>query len=126
MLNNTLLAGSFDPDPAGSITNPTFKDSPLEWFYTGPAEFLKVILPNAVGLCFVIASVIFLFMIITGAIQWISSGGDKQGLESARGKISNAIIGIVILFSTFAIIKVIEGFFGVNILTIDIGPLVIQ
>ncbi|HTK03149.1 MAG TPA: hypothetical protein VL401_00020 [Alphaproteobacteria bacterium] len=126
MIINNLLAGGVEPTK-NDISNPAFKNSPLNNLFEAPAgTFLTVLLPNAIGLCFVIASVIFLFMIIIGAIQWISSGGDKAGLEAARGKISSAIIGIVILFATFAIIKVIEGFFGVNILTIDIGPLVIQ
>jgi len=65
-------------------------------------------------------------MLITGAIQWISSGGDKQALESARNKISNALVGIVILFAVFAIINLIETFFGINIMTLDMGALVIQ
>ena len=89
----------------------------------GGSDFFSILLPNAITFCFIVASIIFLFMIITGAIQWISSGGDKQGLEAARGKISNALIGIVILFATFAVIQVIENFFGINILTIDISPL---
>ncbi len=89
-------------------------------------SFLGKFLPALVSLCLITGSVVFFFMLVMGAIQWISSGGDKQGLESARGKISNAIIGIVILFSVFAIIKVVEVFFGIHILTIDISPLIIQ
>ena len=107
------------------LNNPAFKGSPLNKLSSSPTAFLTTILPNAIGLCFVIAAVIFLFMMITGGIQWISSGGDKQGLEAARGKISNALIGLVILFATFAIIRLIQTFFGIHILTIDIGPLVI-
>jgi len=110
---------------AGSISNPTFKGSAISGLQSSPTAFLQTIIPNAIGLAFVIASVIFLFMIIMGAIQWILSGGDKQGLESARGKISSALIGIIILFATFAIIQLIQNFFGIHILTIDIGPLVI-
>jgi len=93
---------------------------------SGPIPFLSTILTNLVTLTFIVGSVIFFFMLVSGAIQWIASGGDKQGLEAAKGRISNAIIGIVILLSTFAVIKLIEIFFGIKILTIDIGPLVIQ
>lgn len=110
---------------AGTISNPTFKGSPLDGLQSSPTAFLVKFIPNAIGLCFVVASIIFLFMMLIGGIQWISSGGDKQGLEAARGKISNALIGMVILFATFAIISLIQTFFGIQILTIDIGPLVI-
>ena len=65
-------------------------------------------------------------MLLWGAISWILSGGDKAGLESAKGRITNAIVGFVLLIGTFAIVKLIETFFGIDILSIDIGPLVIQ
>lgn len=90
------------------------------------SEFFAKAIPAAVGMAFVIGVLIFLFMLIIGAIQWISSGGDKDNLAAARGKISSALVGIVILFATFAIIQLIENFFHIKILTLDIGPLVIQ
>jgi len=92
---------------------------------TGVSFFQKFV-PAVVTFAFIIGSLIFLFIFITGAIQWISSGGDKQALEGARGKITNALVGLVILFATFAVIKLIETFFGIPILTLDIGGLVIQ
>ena len=79
-----------------------------------------------IGLALVIGALIFLFILIIGAIQWMTSGGDKASLEGAKGKISNAFIGLVILFATFAIMLLIENFFGIKILSLDIGPLVIQ
>lgn len=88
--------------------------------------FFQSFIPRMVGLAFVIGSLIFFFVMVIGAIQWISSGGDKAAIEGARGKISNAIIGFVILLAIFALLKVIEDFFGFNILTLDIGPLKIE
>lgn len=86
-------------------------------------EFLQIFLPNMIGLSFVLGVVIFLFIVIVGAIQWIASGGDKAAIESARGKITNAIVGIIILFSLFAVFTLIENFFGINILSLDIDVL---
>ena len=124
-MNINLLAGGSEPN--NDIGNPAL--GPVLQAISnlgGPTDFFNRLLPAAVSLLFIIGSIIFFFMLITGAIQWIASAGDKQALEGARGKITNAIIGIVILFATFAIVQLIETFFGVNILTIDIGPLVIQ
>ena len=89
-------------------------------------EFLQIFVPNMIGLAFVIGVVIFLFIMMVGAIQWTTSGGDKAPIESARGKITNALIGIVILFSLFALLKLIEDFFGINILSLDLGILQIK
>jgi len=106
----------------GTISNPVIGDLGKQ---TGVSFFQKL-LPAAISLVFIGGSIIFFFMLVMGAIQWISSGGDKQALEGARSKLTNALIGIVILFSSFAIIKLIEMFFGVHILTLDIQSLVIQ
>lgn len=92
---------------------------------TGSA-FFAAFLPKLIGLVLLGGTLVFFFVFLMGAIGWITSGGDKQGLEAARGKITNGIIGLVLLFVSFAVIKLIETFFGINILTIDIGPLIIQ
>lgn len=104
------------------ITNPVLGNLGKQ---TGP-EFFGNAIPAAVGLAFVIGTLIFFAMLIMGAISWISSGGDKQKLESARGRISSALVGIIILFASYAIIRLIENFFGIHILTLDITSLIIR
>lgn len=89
-------------------------------------EFFGKLLPTMVGIVLVIGFIIFLFMMLVGGVKWISSGGDKAQLESARGTVLHGVIGVIILISVFAIVKLIEGIFGVKILTIDISPLIIQ
>ena len=88
-------------------------------------EFFQSFVPYLITLGLIIGAVFFLFILIIGAIQWISSGGDKNALEEAKHKITNAIVGIIILFSVFAVLKLIENFFGISILTLDIGSLAI-
>ena len=104
------------------LTNPIFKQSGG----SNGLSFFQGVIPGFVGLSFVLGTLIFFFMLLWGSIQWISSGGDKQALEGARGRITNAVVGLVLLFASFAIIKLIQAFFHVQILTLDIGPLVIQ
>lgn len=127
MLNNNfgenLIAGT---NESSEIQNPLFGPELKNIYSSGPTGFLSIFLPNLIGLAFVIGTVIFFFMLIVGSTQWISSGGDKAALEGARSKLTNALIGIILLFASFAIMRLIETFFGINILTIDIGPLIIQ
>lgn len=87
------------------------------------SEFFQKAIPAAVGVGFVVGALIFLFMLIWGAIEWISSGGDKQHLESARGRITNALVGIVVLFASYAILVVIGNFFHIDILNLKIPGL---
>lgn len=94
---------------------------------TGPGyglSFVSNFIPAAIGLAFLAGSVLFFGILLAGAIQWTSSGGDKSALEGARGKVTNAIIGIAILFSVYAVVNLIEHFFGIRILTLDLAPLV--
>ena len=107
----------------GQITNPVL--GPTLQGFTG-AGFFSALLPKLVGMTLLAGVVIFFFVFAFGAIQWILSGGDKSALEGARAKISNGLTGLVILFGTFAVIKLIEFFFKINILTLDIGALKIE
>lgn len=122
---NNLLAGALDPDSV--IKNPALGKN-LNWslVYESPVWFFQTFIPKLLTLGLIIGVLFFLFVLIMGAIQWISSGGDKNALEAAKHKITNAIIGIVILFSIFAVLALIENFFGISILTLDIGSLKIQ
>lgn len=113
--------------PPDRITNPILNTNTQELISVGdPFVFLALMLPKFVGITLVIGSVSFFFMFVWGAISWILSGGDKGHVENARARITNALIGFILMISVFALAKVIETFFKIDILSIDIGPLVIQ
>jgi hypothetical protein len=78
------------------------------------------IISSAVALVLIIAAVVFFFMLVIGGIRWITSGGDKGQTEAARGQITAALVGLVIVFAAYAIVSIIEAFFGVNILSFDL------
>lgn len=118
-MNNLLAAAG---DPAGVITNPILGNAR----FTSGATFFGSFIPALIALALTIGVIYFFFMLLMGAIAWIGSGGDKGALEGAKSKITNALIGIVILFGVFAIAKFVETFFGISILTLDISSLVIQ
>ena len=48
-------------------------------------------------------------------VEWLTAGEDKSKPESARQKIPNAIIGLAIVASAFAIAAVINRFFGTSV-----------
>lgn len=126
-MQNKLLAGQ-GPNPE-TITNPIFGQNLQNTIGANgasPTSFISDFIPKIISLLLVAGVVIFFFTFLIGAIQWISSGGDKQALEGAKGKITNALIGIIVLFSVFAVALLIETFFGISILTLDISKLVIQ
>lgn len=124
MQANMLLAGGASYD--GKIINPAVGDRLNSMLVTLPEFFFEDLISRSVGLLFVFGALSFFFMFLWGAITWILSGGDKAHVENAKGRITNALIGFVLMIATFAIVAIIETFFDINILSIDIGPLVIQ
>lgn len=63
-----------------------------------------------------VAGVISFFFLLWGGIQWILAGGDKEGTEKARKRITNALIGLAIVFSAYALLFLLNALFGVDII----------
>jgi hypothetical protein len=70
---------------------------------------------NFVGLALGIAGIIMLVFLVIGGIEWIISGGDKAATESARTRITNALIGLAIVVAAWAIFSVIHTFLALPI-----------
>ena len=79
------------------------------------ANQLGSIVGAAVTFILVIAVLIALFFLIWGGVRWITSGGDKAKVESARSTIIAAILGLVIAFLAFFILSVALSFFGLSL-----------
>lgn len=75
---------------------------------------------GAIRLVLVVAALVFFFVLVIGGIQWIMSGGDKTGAETARKRITNALIGLAIVFVAWAIITLIKALFGVDIISLTL------
>lgn len=57
---------------------------------------------------FVVAGIMALLYLLLGALAWITSGGDKGGVEKARDKIQAAIVGVLMIVIVLAIIWTLE------------------
>lgn len=53
--------------------------------------------------------------LVYGGVEWIMSGGDKGKLEGARNKITQAIVGLAIVASAWAVYLLVDYFFGIGI-----------
>lgn len=70
-----------------------------------------------VGFIIVIAILAAIVYIVIGALQWITSGGDKQKVADARNHIIAAIIGLIIIALSFVIINVVTQALGLGPIT---------
>ena len=69
-----------------------------------------------VGTLLIVAALLAFFYLIMGGIQWITSGGDKAGMEAARNKITHAIVGLIIVGAAWAVMILVQNFLGVTII----------
>lgn len=69
---------------------------------------LSTFLSFAIRGAFIIAGLLALIFLLTGAIAWITSGGSKENVDKAREKITAAVLGIIILAGVLAIIVTLE------------------
>ena len=76
---------------------------------------LADLVANFVRLAFLAAGIFFLVQVVIGGISWISAGGDPKALEAARARITNAIIGLVIVVAAFAVSLMVTTVLGINI-----------
>lgn len=78
------------------------------------------IISTIIRVLLIAAAVVFFLWLVLGGIRWIMSGGDKARVETARDQVTHALIGLVIVFSAFAIARLIDVLFGVNLFELQI------
>lgn len=89
----------------------------LEGRHPGEAPgIFNAVLSGIIGVMTIVAGIYFIFLFLTGGIQYITSGGDKAAAEAARGRITSGVIGLVIVVVAVFIIDVIGAILGFDIL----------
>jgi len=73
------------------------------------------LLSAGIQLALIIAAILTFAFLIWGGIEWIASGGNKEKYEAARGRITAALVGLAIVAAAWALMKLIEHFFGVSV-----------
>jgi hypothetical protein len=77
--------------------------APPKGFFPDFANFGSTVL----RIVFVIAAILVFAYLIMGGLEWITSGGEKSKTEAARNKITAAVVGLVILVASWALMNLI-------------------
>ena len=73
------------------------------------------LISNLISVSLMISAVVFFAFLVMGGLGWLTSSGDKAQVENAQKKITNALIGLVIIASSWAIYQLVLYFFGINL-----------
>ena len=82
----------------------------------GVLTAITQIFSKVIGLVTIVAGLYFLIQFLIAGFSWISSGGDPQKIAEARGRITNALVGLTLVVGAIAIMKVVGIFFGIQFL----------
>lgn len=77
-------------------------------------QCLEPLFRNVVQAVAALAGVGLFIMLLSGGFRFLTSGGDQKKLEMARGTVTNAIVGIVIIAMGYLILATIAEFTGIQ------------
>jgi cytochrome bd-type quinol oxidase subunit 2 len=81
---------------------------------TGYALNVSTLFSSILNIVMLIAALLVFGFLIMGGIEWITSGGDKGKTESARNKITSAIVGLLVVAASYALVTLVVNFLGFN------------
>ena len=93
------------------ITNPLLKDNRS---ITDPKGYTNSVLGTIFSFFFIIGILYFAWHFIFAAYHWIAAEGDSKKITDAKNEITYAIIGLAVIFSVFAVLKVIGLALGIS------------
>lgn len=78
------------------------------------SDFSKI--TNAIVSLFVIlAALAFVFIMLSGAYTFMTSGADAEKVKQAQKTFKFAIIGLLVVLTSFLIVKLIEFMLGISL-----------
>ncbi len=78
---------------------------------------LPQLFTNIVSAIVALSGVALFIMLLVGGFNFLFAGGDQKKLEQARGTLTGAIIGLVVIVSAYLILNTIGIFTGVTDVT---------
>lgn len=114
-MKNVLLSQgnpNLEPHPgAGTLTTDLGGEIGIRGFFqTELGQFLS----KGITAAIIVGAILVLLYLLWGAIDWLTSEGDKDKLSSARSKIIQGIIGLALLVAVWAVWRLVLEFLGLE------------
>lgn len=97
----------------GGYTVSAGSNNPIEYF-----SKLENIFSLIVSFMTILTGLFFIIHFIVGGFTWSTAGGDSQKVETAKTKMTNAAIGLIIVIASYSIIYIIGKVLGLDILKV--------
>lgn len=74
------------------------------------------IISRLMSFAFPLAGMILFVMILIGGFQMLAGGGEQKSMEAGRQRVTFAVIGFLLLFSSYWIAQILETLLNIKIL----------
>lgn len=82
-----------------------------------PTGFVAGLIRGGIQFLLITAFIVALIWTIFAGFRFVFSGGDEKSISGAWSQIYWGLLGLVVVVGAFAIIKLVEEFFKVNIVS---------
>ena len=94
------------------ILNPILKNGYDQ--ANSPEMYTNNVIQTVFSIFFIVASIYFIWHLIMAGYHLISTEGDPKKLTTAKDQIAYSLIGIIVIFSVFAILKFVGTVTGIE------------
>ena len=99
----------------GPVNNPVL---PMAVPQTGTNAYvgnIEGMISAIIGTITIVASVALLIYLAMGAFTYITAGGDEKAATKAKGMITDAVVGLIIVVASMTVTIIILKIFGIDI-----------
>lgn len=77
---------------------------------------LECLIANVFSVIITVIGLAGFTMLIVASFRWLASGGNTKQVDTAKGTMTYAIVGLVVSLSAFMVLELIASFTGVSII----------
>ncbi len=82
---------------------------------------LGALFTNIIRSVVALSGVVLFIMLVMGGFTFLFSGGDQKKLEKAKGTITHALIGLVVLIGSYLVLLLIKSITGVDVTVFELN-----
>lgn len=113
IFNILTIAALFSPKSATAIIcNPLLSTNAS--CRADPTIYANNVLSAIISIFFIVGIIYFIWHIVFAGYHFIATEGDPKAYENAKNQITYSMVGIVVIFSIFGLIKFIGTVLGIT------------
>ena len=75
---------------------------------------LQCLIANVLSVALTLIGIAGFIMLVVGSMRWMLSGGNAQNVEKAKNTMTFAVVGLIVVLSSFIILNLVAEFTGVK------------